>query len=235
MVIMGVSGSGKSTIGKLLADSLGCAFLDADDFHSAENKEKMRQGIPLTDSDRLPWLETLRDLLIDYILWGKMVILSCSALKPSYRNILRTADLEWMLEMQEQEKDQGNVVFKELSDQGLEEIRRLNMRTKSTPEMSKELSSESSKEHGQLKVNSKSLPLQHTVQFFLLNGPIELFASRLEHRFKEGTHFMPPSLLQSQMDSLNVGKDEEDIIFLDASMSPDGIVIEINKLICHKV
>ncbi|KAG0594717.1 hypothetical protein M758_UG102600 [Ceratodon purpureus] len=98
VIVMGVTGAGKSTVGGLLAAELGCAFLDADNFHSAENKEKMRRGAPLTDSDRMPWLETLRDTLIEYILRGQCVVLACSALLPKYRDLLRTADYEFLPE-----------------------------------------------------------------------------------------------------------------------------------------
>ncbi len=64
VIVMGVTGSGKTTVGILLAQRLGWDFLDADDFHSAANKAKMHQGIPLTDADRLPWLETMHAKLL---------------------------------------------------------------------------------------------------------------------------------------------------------------------------
>ncbi|KAK1399366.1 Gluconokinase [Heracleum sosnowskyi] len=92
VVIMGVSGAGKSTIGKLLAEVINCSFLDADDYHSQYNKEKMQKGIPLSEEDRIPWLETLRDSLKTRIVNGKSVILGCSALQKRYRDILRSAD-----------------------------------------------------------------------------------------------------------------------------------------------
>lgn len=85
---MGVSGSGKTTIGKLLATSLGWQFSDADDFHSLENVEKMRRGIPLTEADRMPWLRDLQIALKDWLHEDKNVVLACSALKDSYRQFL---------------------------------------------------------------------------------------------------------------------------------------------------
>ncbi len=86
---MGVSGTGKSTIGKLLSDRTGWTFYDADDFHPLANIEKMNRGIPLTDSDRLPWLEELNQLITNTLNSNHHGILACSALKSQYRQILR--------------------------------------------------------------------------------------------------------------------------------------------------
>ncbi|MEG4112899.1 MULTISPECIES: gluconokinase [unclassified Microcoleus] len=87
-IVMGVSGSGKTTVGKLLAQSLNCDFSDADDFHPSANIEKMSCGIPLEDADRLPWLLELQ-AAIDWWLWeDRNVVLACSALKASYREML---------------------------------------------------------------------------------------------------------------------------------------------------
>ncbi|MHC5595649.1 MAG: gluconokinase [Nostoc sp.] len=88
ILIMGVSGSGKSTIGKLLADSLQWDFSDADDFHSPENVEKMRRGIPLSEADRMPWLQDLQTAIKHWLQENKNVVLACSALKDSYRQYL---------------------------------------------------------------------------------------------------------------------------------------------------
>lgn len=88
-IVMGVSGSGKTTIGTLLARRIGAEFADADDFHSAENKEKMHAGIPLTDEDRAPWLQTLNNLLRGWAEKRNKGVLACSALKESYRGTLR--------------------------------------------------------------------------------------------------------------------------------------------------
>jgi gluconokinase len=91
IVLMGVSGAGKTTVGQLLASQLGWDFADADYYHPAANVEKMRAGIPLTDADRAPWLETLRTLIAGWIAAGKNVVLACSALKRAYREILQVA------------------------------------------------------------------------------------------------------------------------------------------------
>ena len=88
IVLMGVTGSGKTTIGRLLSRELGWKYYDADDFHSPANIEKMRNAIPLTDDDRRPWLETLRDLIRECLALGDSAILACSALKESYRECL---------------------------------------------------------------------------------------------------------------------------------------------------
>lgn len=88
VVVMGVSGSGKSTIGKLLAASLKWEFSDADNFHSLASIEKMSQGIPLNDADRMPWLEKLQSAIAQWLLADKNVVLACSALKSSYRQML---------------------------------------------------------------------------------------------------------------------------------------------------
>ena len=82
---MGVSGSGKTTIGQALAQRLDWDFFDADDFHPAENIAKMRNGIPLTDEDRSPWLAALHRVLISTLAAGRHPILACSALKEKYR------------------------------------------------------------------------------------------------------------------------------------------------------
>jgi gluconokinase len=88
MVIMGVSGSGKSTIGALVGQRLGIRFIDGADLHPAENKEKMRAGIPL-DDDRRPWLQVIGRTLASYQQEESGVIIACSALKRRYRDLLR--------------------------------------------------------------------------------------------------------------------------------------------------
>jgi gluconokinase len=88
ILLMGVAGCGKTTIGKLLSESLNWQFFDADDFHSPESVEKMRSGIALDDADRWPWLAKLRKLIQENLESGRSAIVACSALKQSYRDVL---------------------------------------------------------------------------------------------------------------------------------------------------
>ena len=88
VVLMGVSGSGKTTIGMLLAERTGATFADADDYHPLANKEKMAAGHPLNDDDRQPWLEELNRLMVGWAEAGKSGVLACSALKEKYRATL---------------------------------------------------------------------------------------------------------------------------------------------------
>lgn len=153
-----------STIGEMLARVLSCDFLDADDFHPQTNKAKMHQGIPLTDDDRIPWLETLRDVLRKRIANGTTVILGCSALRKGYREILRFAD-----------------------------------------------------------PNYESGSYTSLVKFILLDVQAEVLAARLKERAAQGKHFMPASLLQSQLDLLEID-DSEGILKVDATLNPQAIV-----------
>ena len=88
IILMGVTGSGKTHVGQVLASGLQWPFLDGDDFHPPENVEKMAAGTPLTDADRVPWLEDLANRIGDLVDRGQNGILACSALKRSYREIL---------------------------------------------------------------------------------------------------------------------------------------------------
>ncbi len=128
--IMGVSGSGKTTAGKLLAERIHIPFFDADDYHSPANIEKMKAGSPLTDADRQNWLQTMNQLAIQQQT-KKGAVIACSALKQSYRDGL-----------------QKNIVLS---------------------------------------------------RWFFLEGSQELILERMQ---KRKGHFMPPALLQSQLDSL---------------------------------
>ena len=85
---MGPAGAGKTTIGELLAAQLHWDFADADNFHPPANIEKMSHGIPLHDEDRMPWLHSLRDAILKWEAQGKNMVLACSALKRSYRELL---------------------------------------------------------------------------------------------------------------------------------------------------
>jgi gluconokinase len=89
IVVLGVSGSGKSTVGRSLAQRLAYDFCDADDLHSPANIEKMRSGHPLTDEDRVPWLNDVGQRMRETLAHGHGIVVACSALKKSYRDILR--------------------------------------------------------------------------------------------------------------------------------------------------
>jgi gluconokinase len=93
VIVMGAAGAGKSTIGAAFAASLGWVFIDADDFHTAANIERMRRGIGLTDEERLPWLTRVRHALLAAKANGQSAVVACSALKRRYRQLL-TAGVE---------------------------------------------------------------------------------------------------------------------------------------------
>lgn len=92
IIICGVAGAGKTTIGQLLAQELEWKFYDADDFHSVANITKMKSGVPLTNEDRQPWLGKLRELVQECLIAGKNAVLACSALKKTYRDRLRVSE-----------------------------------------------------------------------------------------------------------------------------------------------
>jgi gluconokinase len=92
IIICGVTGAGKTTIGQLLAKELEWKFYDADDFHSVTNIAKMEDGFPLTDEDRQPWLDKLRELVEECLIAGRNAVLACSALKKAYRDRLRVGE-----------------------------------------------------------------------------------------------------------------------------------------------
>ena len=155
LIAMGVSGCGKSLIGEMLAQRLDCPFTDGDTFHSAANKEKMHNGIPLTDDDRWPWLKTIRAAIEDKQRAGETAVFTCSSLKRSYREILRAGDRD--------------------------------------------------------------------VTFVYLHGTPELLRERLGER--KG-HFFDPSLLKSQLDTLEPPSEDE-AIEADIAMTPDQIVEKV--------
>ena len=88
VILMGPAGSGKTIVGRLLAERLSWEFADGDDFHPISNIEKMSRGVPLSDTDRLPWLEVLREKMLEWQAREQNVVLACSALKRSYRQEL---------------------------------------------------------------------------------------------------------------------------------------------------
>lgn len=88
IIVMGVSGCGKTTVGRLLAERMGWDFIESDEFHTPRDIEKMSSGIPLNDEDRWPWLQRLHDLLLDHSQEHQSVVLACSALKQAYRDLL---------------------------------------------------------------------------------------------------------------------------------------------------
>ena len=155
IILMGVSGSGKSLVGQKLAQCLGGVFDDGDDFHPPANKAKMSTGTPLTDEDRWPWYATLRQRIVDLRGTTPVHILGCSALKPIYRDKLRGDD------------DASQIAF------------------------------------------------------VLLDGSRELITERMAAR--KG-HFMPLSLLESQLATLHI---TPDLIRVSIEPSPDEIVEEI--------
>jgi gluconokinase len=94
VILMGVSGSGKTTIGKRLAEGLGWVFFEGDDFHPQANITKMAKGIPLSDMDRQPWLNALRKLISQLIHEEESAVITCSALKAAYRQFLKQGNKE---------------------------------------------------------------------------------------------------------------------------------------------
>nr|WP_233507135.1 gluconokinase [Jiangella anatolica] len=155
LVVMGVSGSGKTTVATRLADRLGRPFAEADDMHPAANVAKMAAGTPLTDEDRAPWLATVRDWLTAEAERGRSAVVTCSALRRRYRDVLRGAA--------------GGVTF------------------------------------------------------VFLDGDPELLAERMRRR--KG-HFMPPSLLESQLDTLEPLEPDEDGVRVLVDGTPDDVVAE---------
>lgn len=156
LVVMGVSGSGKSTVGELLATTLGVSFADADDVHSIANVQKMAAGIALTDEDRWPWLHRVGERLRSA--GDEGLVVACSALKRSYREVIRTA-------------------------------------------------------------------APRTI-FVLLDGSRKVLEGRLEGR---RGHFMPATLLDSQLDTLEDFAPDELAITVSFDQSPARIVADIRS------
>ncbi|MDQ4046628.1 MAG: gluconokinase [Actinomycetota bacterium] len=159
LVVMGVAGSGKSTIAAALSQQLGWACAEADEFHPQSNIDKMSQGFPLQDEDRWPWLQQIQDWMTEKARAGHSSVLTCSALKRTYRQLLSEAE--------------GRVVF------------------------------------------------------IHLHGEASLLSQRMQGR--EG-HFMPPTLLPSQLATLEPLTEEElaaGSLRLDISRSPQELIAEI--------
>jgi gluconokinase len=152
-IVMGVAGSGKSVIGAAFADALGVEFVEGDDYHPAENVRRMAAGIPLTDADRAGWLSALAERLREARNAGAGLVMSCSALKRSYRNVLRSGSPD--------------------------------------------------------------------VQFIFLRGSRALIAERLAQR---RGHYMPVSLLDSQLATLEEPAPGERAWVVDISETPSDIV-----------
>lgn len=152
VIVMGVCGTGKSTIGESLAARLGCTYADADDYHPESNIAKMGDGIALNDTDREPWLDRLRELIEEHLLNGTGIVIACSALREIYRERLQPAG-------------------------------------------------------GQLK-------------WIFLQGDRELLAARMAARTD---HYMPPTLLDSQLATLEVPA-PRDALWCDVADSPENIV-----------
>ena len=158
VVVMGVAGSGKSTVAAALAGALGGIYLDADDFHPPANVAKMTAGIPLTDEDRMPWLHLVGETMAAQHTRGRLPIVACSALKRRYRDVLREA---------------GGDVF-----------------------------------------------------FVQLDGSPELLAERIAARTD---HFMPPSLLASQLAALEPLEADEQGARVSIDAPVDRIVAEARE------
>ena len=150
LIFMGVSGSGKTTVGTLLAKRIGAIYFEGDEFHPPENIEKMHRGVPLTDADREKWLRTLREIITRSLDQGRFTVMACSALKAAYRDLLQGGD--------------------------------------------------------------------PCVQFVHLTGPRAVIEERLKAR---RNHFMPPTLLDSQLATL---EPPSDALTFSCEKSPDEIV-----------
>ncbi|MBM7489254.1 gluconokinase [Micromonospora luteifusca] len=153
VVVMGVSGAGKTTVARGISAATGLEFAEADEFHSPESVARMRSGVPLDDATRWPWLRDVAAWVAERGAEGRSTVLACSALKRSYRDVLRQGPLR--------------------------------------------------------------------VDFVHLDGPAEVIRARMARR--EG-HYMPASLLESQLATLEPAEPDESVLVLDVSLSPQALV-----------
>ena len=162
IVVMGVSGTGKTSVGEELAEELGCDFVEGDSLHPRRNIEKMENGIPLTDEDRWPWLQAIAEMVAVRDHEGTSTVVTCSALKRKYRDVLRGA----------------------------------------------------------------------APTFFVhLEAPFEVLQERMSHRTK---HFMPTTLLRSQLDTLEPLDDDEAGAAVDVTPPVDEVIEEaVNAVRVH--
>lgn len=163
VVVMGVTGTGKSTIGALAAADLGVDLIEGDAYHPPSNIEKMSSGQPLTDEDRRPWLETLAGLLAAERSEGRTAVLTCSALRRSYRDLLR-----------------GDIPAPE-------------------------------------------------VFFVHLHGAFDV----LDRRMRSRQHFMRPSLLQSQLDTLEPLEPDEAGVLVDVALPVDEVMRQVRAALAE--
>lgn len=153
VVVMGVSGSGKTSVAQRLSAATGWPYVEGDDFHPEANIAKMHAGIPLTDEDRWPWLDAVGAWISAHEVRGDSAVITCSALKRSYRDRLRAG--------------------------------------------------------------------RNGVRFVMLIVPVEELRRRVAHR---SGHFMPASLLDSQLDTLEPLQPDEEGVVIDASGDPDVVL-----------
>ncbi|MEU8409719.1 gluconokinase [Micromonospora sp. NPDC048842] len=158
VVVMGVSGAGKTTVARGIGVATGLTFAEADEFHSPQNVARMRSGVPLDDTTRWPWLRDIAGWIADRGAEGRSTVLACSALKRSYRDVLRQGPFR--------------------------------------------------------------------VDFLHLDGPVEVIRARLARR--EG-HYMPASLLESQLATLEPAEPDEAVLVLDVSLPPEALVAAAMK------
>ncbi|MET8118346.1 gluconokinase [Micromonospora sp. NPDC005189] len=158
VVVMGVSGAGKTTVARGISAATGLVFAEADEFHSPANVARMRSGVPLDDTTRWPWLRDIAAWTADRAAEGRSTVLACSALKRSYRDVLRQGPL--------------------------------------------------------------SVDVVH------LDGPAEVIRARMARR--EG-HYMPASLLESQLATLEPAEPDESVLVLDVSLAPEALIVAAVK------